>query len=64
LGWEVGFKTGFLCVALAVLELLAVLEPTIDQAIFEFSNLPASAYLMLGLKVYATTACENYFLKL
>jgi hypothetical protein len=38
------FKIGFLCVALAVLEL------TVDQAGLELRNLPASASQVLGLK--------------
>jgi hypothetical protein len=43
-------KTGFLCVALAVLEL------TLDQAGLELRNLPASASQVLGLKACATTS--------
>jgi hypothetical protein len=43
-GWG-GFKTGFLCIALAV-----------DQAGLELRNLPASASRVLGLKVCTTTA--------
>jgi hypothetical protein len=43
------FETGFLCVALAVLELNSV-----DQADLELRNLPASAFQVLGLKVCAT----------
>jgi hypothetical protein len=39
------FETGFLCVALAVL----------DQASLELRNPPASASQVLGLKVCATT---------
>jgi hypothetical protein len=42
------FETGFLCVV------LAVLEPTLDQAGLELRNLPASVSQVLGLKVYAT----------
>jgi hypothetical protein len=45
------FETGFLCVALAVLELTLV-----DQAGLELRNLPASASQVLGLKACATTA--------
>jgi hypothetical protein len=45
------FKTGFLCVALAVLELTFV-----DQAGLELRNPPASASQVLGLKACATTA--------
>jgi hypothetical protein len=44
------FKTGFLCIALAVLELTFV-----DQAGLELRNLPASASRVLGLKAWATT---------
>jgi hypothetical protein len=43
--------TGFLCVALAVLELTLV-----DQAGLELRNQPASASQVLGLKAWATTA--------
>jgi hypothetical protein len=43
------FETGFLCIALAVLEL------TVDQAGLELRNLPASASQEMGLKVCATT---------
>jgi hypothetical protein len=43
------FEIGFLCVALAVLEL------TVDQAGLELRNLPASASRVLGLKACATT---------
>jgi hypothetical protein len=39
------FKTGFLCVALAVLELKSV-----DQASLKLRNSPASASRVLGLK--------------
>ena len=42
-------ETGFLCVALAVLEL------TVDQAGLELRNPSASASQVLGLKVCATT---------
>jgi hypothetical protein len=41
------FETGFLCIALAVLELIFV-----DQAGLELRNLPASASQVLGLKAY------------
>jgi hypothetical protein len=44
------FETGFLCIALAVLELTLV-----DQAGLELRNPPASASRVLGLKVCATT---------
>jgi hypothetical protein len=44
------FKTGFLCIALAILEL------TVDQAGLELRNLPASASQVLGLKACVTTA--------
>jgi hypothetical protein len=48
-GWLVGlvwfFETGFLCIALAVLELTFV-----DQAGLELRNPPASASQVLGLK--------------
>jgi hypothetical protein len=44
-------ETGFLCVALAVLELTFV-----DQADLKLRNPPASASQVLGLKAYATTA--------
>jgi hypothetical protein len=49
------FETGFLCVALAVLEL------TVDQTGLELRNLPASASQVLGSKVCATTpsTCDN-----
>jgi hypothetical protein len=47
--WGEGFETGFLCIALAVLEL------TVDQAGLELRNLPASASRVLGLKAYTTT---------
>jgi hypothetical protein len=47
------FETGFLCVALAVLEL------TVDQADFELRKPPASASQVLGLKVCATTARQD-----
>jgi hypothetical protein len=46
--WFWFFKTGFLCIALAVLELF------VDQAGLELRNLPASASLVLGLKACAT----------
>jgi hypothetical protein len=45
------FKTGFLCVALAVLGLNSV-----DQAGLKLRNSPASASQVLGLKACATTA--------
>jgi hypothetical protein len=52
--WLVGFvllfETGFLCIALAVLEL------TLDQAGLELRNPPASASQVLELKAYVTTA--------
>jgi hypothetical protein len=44
------FETGFLCIALAVLELTFV-----DQAGLELRNPPASASPVLGLKACATT---------
>jgi hypothetical protein len=44
------FETGFLCIALAVLELTLV-----DQAGLELRNPPASASRVLGLKASATT---------
>jgi hypothetical protein len=43
---EGGFETGFLCIALAVLELTSV-----DQAGLKLRNLPASDPQVLGLKV-------------
>jgi hypothetical protein len=43
-------ETGFLCIALAVLEL------TVDQAGLKLRNPLASASQVLGLKVCATTA--------
>ena len=45
------FKTGFLCVALAVLELTSI-----DQAGLELRNPPASASQVLGLKACTTSA--------
>jgi hypothetical protein len=51
------FKTGFLCVALAVLELTFV-----DQAGLELRNLPASASQVLGLKAGTTTPGDKQFL--
>jgi hypothetical protein len=51
-GWLVWlgfFETGFLCVALAVLELF------VDQTGLKLRNPPASASRALGLKVRATT---------
>jgi hypothetical protein len=48
-------ETGFLCVALAVLEL------TLDQAGLELRNPSASASQVLGLKACATTA--QFFLQ-
>jgi hypothetical protein len=44
------YKTGFLCVVLAILELNSV-----DHAVLEFRDLPASASLAFGLKAFATT---------
>jgi hypothetical protein len=44
------FKTGFLCAALAVLELTLF-----DQAGLELRDRPASASQVLGLKACATT---------
>jgi hypothetical protein len=44
------FETGFLCVALAALELTLV-----DQAGLEHRNPPASASQVLGLKACPTT---------
>jgi hypothetical protein len=49
-------ETGFLCIALAVLELIFV-----DQAGLELRNPPASASQVLGLKVCATTAQVKRF---
>jgi hypothetical protein len=49
------FETGFLCVALAVLE-----RHSVDQAGLELRNLPASASQVLGLKACATTPGKNY----
>jgi hypothetical protein len=43
------FKTGFLYISLAVLEL------TLNQAGLELRNLPASASQVLGLKACTTT---------
>jgi hypothetical protein len=48
--WFWFFETGFLCVALAVLELTLL-----DQAGLELRNPPASASQVLGLKACATT---------
>ena len=48
--WFWFFEIGFLCVALAVLEL------SVDQAGLELRNLPTSASQLLGLKACATTA--------
>ena len=45
------FETGFLCIALAVLELTFV-----DQAGLELRNPSASASRVLGLKACTTTA--------
>jgi hypothetical protein len=53
-----GLETGFLCVALAVLEL------TLDQAGLELRSLPASASQVLGLKACTTTARLVLFLLL
>jgi hypothetical protein len=47
-------RQGFLCVALAVLEL------TLYQADLELRNLPASASQVLGLKVCATTPSSQH----
>jgi hypothetical protein len=49
------FETGFLCIALAVLELNSV-----DQAGLELRNLPASASRVLGLKECATTPGQMF----
>jgi|UPI00001C5BD3 hypothetical protein len=46
------FETGFLCIALAVLE---TLTDSVDQAGLKLRNLPASASQVLGLKACATT---------
>ena len=46
------FETGFLCVALAVLEL----THSVDQAGLKLRNLPASASQVLELKACTTTA--------
>jgi hypothetical protein len=51
------FETGFLCIALAVLELTFV-----DQAGLELRNPPASASRMLGLKACAATPSMNVFI--
>jgi hypothetical protein len=45
------FEVGFLCIALAVLELTHF----VDQAGLKLRNPPASASKMLGLKACATT---------
>ena len=50
------FKTGFLCVA------LAVLEPSVDQAGLKLRNPPDSATQVLGIKVCATTAQQRQML--
>jgi hypothetical protein len=50
------FETGFLCIALAVLELTFV-----DQAGLELRNPPASASRVLGLKACATTPGLCFF---
>jgi hypothetical protein len=50
------FKTGFLCVALAVLELNFV-----DQAGLELRNPPASASRVLGLKAKGVLPPHLYF---
>jgi hypothetical protein len=47
------FETGFLCVALAVLEL------SVDQAGLKLRNPPASASQVLELKVCASIARQN-----
>jgi hypothetical protein len=49
------FETGFLCVALAVLELAHF----VDQAGLELRNPPASASQVLGLKACATTTWQG-----
>ena len=49
------FETGFLCIALAVLELTFV-----DQAGLELRNPPASASQVLGLKVCAINARRSF----
>jgi hypothetical protein len=51
--WQGIFETGFLCVA------LAVLEDSVDQASLELRNPPASASQVLGLKACATTAQQH-----
>jgi hypothetical protein len=47
------FETGFLCVA------LAVLDHSVDQAGLELRNPPASASQVLELKACATTAWQR-----
>ena len=48
-------ETGFLCVALAVLEL----THSVDQAGLKLRDLPASASQVLGLKACATMSGER-----
>jgi hypothetical protein len=48
------FETGFLCVALAVLE-----SHSVDQAGLELRNPPASTFRVLGLKACVTTPGLN-----
>jgi hypothetical protein len=45
------FKTGFFCIALGYPATCSV-----DQAVLELRDLPASASQVLGLKTYTTTA--------
>jgi hypothetical protein len=52
--WFGFFETGFLCLALAVLEL------TLFQAGFQLRNPPASPSQVLGLKACATTTQRKY----
>jgi hypothetical protein len=49
------FETGFICIALAVLELTHF----VDQADLELRNPPASASQVLGLKACATMPGET-----
>ena len=49
------FRTGFLCIALAVLELAFV-----DQAGLKLRNPPASASRVLGLEACATTGRPGF----
>ena len=53
MGVGVVIETGFLCVALAILE---TGTSSIDQAGLEYRDPPASASQVLGLMVCATTA--------